>query len=192
VTLGAYAYDALTRRITAVSTEARHFSHDLQWRSIEERVGTTSPAVERDYVWGAPGRWDMVRRRRDTGSGLAEPLFVLKDYLDPVAIVDEAGDVVERYSYDAFGPVRILDPDVGERAGNASDFDWNFLFHAEFRDHETGLYNYGYQYYHLQLGRWLSRDHEGGQAAVHSVVQPPQRPYRHAVGRAIQERHRAG
>jgi RHS repeat-associated protein len=36
--------------------------------------------------------------------------------------------------------------------------DWNFLFHAEFLDSDSGLYNYGYRYYHPELGRWLSRD----------------------------------
>jgi RHS repeat-associated protein len=157
--LGVYTYDALTRRIVSLTGDGtRHFYYDQQWRAIEERVGTPTPAIERDYVWGALGRWDLVRRRFDTGSGLAQPLFVLKDYLDPVAIVDNAGAVVERYSYDAFGPTRILDPDFAPRFDNLSNYVWNFLFHAEFRDIETDLYNYGYRYYHPQLGRWLSRD----------------------------------
>jgi RHS repeat-associated protein len=40
----------------------------------------------------------------------------------------------------------------------ASTTGWNFLFHAEFLDADSGLYNYGYRYLHPQLGRWISRD----------------------------------
>jgi RHS repeat-associated protein len=64
--------------------------------------------------------------------------------------------VVERYAYDAFGNVRFLDPNYGSRS--SSSYAWDFLFHAEFRDPETKLYNYGHRYYDAGLGRWLSRD----------------------------------
>jgi RHS repeat-associated protein len=43
-----------------------------------------------------------------------------------------------------------------------SAVEWNWLFHGEFKDSvgdlATNLYNYGYRYYHTQLGRWISRD----------------------------------
>ena len=35
---------------------------------------------------------------------------MLKDYLDPAAVITPAGAVDERYSYDAFGPYRLLTP----------------------------------------------------------------------------------
>ena len=73
-----------------------------------------------------------------------------------VAIVDTNGDVVERYCYDAFGPVRVMDEDFVPLG--TSNCDWTFLFHGEFLDADSGLYNYGYRYYHPQLGRWPSRD----------------------------------
>lgn len=40
----------------------------------------------------------------------------------------------------------------------SSSYDWTFLYHGEYIDNESGLYNYGYRYYDAQLGRWLSRD----------------------------------
>ena len=88
---------------------------------------------------------------------LDETLFVLKDYLDPAAVINSSGGVQERFSYDAFGPVRFLNGSFGT-AFSASSHGWTFLFHAEFRDEESGLYNYGYRYYHSTLGRWISRD----------------------------------
>ena len=41
---------------------------------------------------------------------------------------------------------------------NTSAFAWTFLFHAEFIDDDSGLYNYGFRFYNPYLGRWLSRD----------------------------------
>ena len=160
--LGTYTYDALTRRIASDSNaDARHFYYDNEWRPVEERTDSSLQIVEREYIWGALSRWNLLRRRRNNGSGLAEPLFVLKDYLDPMAIVNSSGTVMERYSYDAFGLARFLDADFSSLPGKTNTWDWTFLFHAEFRDTETGLYNYGHRYYHPQLGRWLSRDPAG-------------------------------
>jgi RHS repeat-associated protein len=64
--------------------------------------------------------------------------------------------VVERYNYDAFGTVRIMNAAFGVLGNSA--YDWEFLYHGEFRDKESELYNYGYRYLDTQLGRWLSRD----------------------------------
>ena len=165
--VASYTYDGLTRRLTktiptSTGTEIRHYYYNNQWRTVEERVGNQT-TVDRQYTWGLRDRWDLLRRRRKVADSADEYLYVLKDYLDPVAIVDGAGEVVERYAYDAFGNVRFLQPDFTEWGDTDphSHFDWNFLFHAEFRDPDTGLYNYGYRYYATKLGRWLSRDPAG-------------------------------
>ena len=149
-----YQYDALTRQIvTESAAETRHFYFNSQWRAIEERV---SGAVKAQYVWNPADRWDLIRRKRSVAGTLDEIRFVLRDYLDPAAIINESGTVTERYRYDAFGPVTVLAPDFSVRA--TSECGWNFLYHAEFIDALTGLYNYGYRYYHPGLGRWTSRD----------------------------------
>jgi RHS repeat-associated protein len=36
--------------------------------------------------------------------------------------------------------------------------EWNFAFHGQFSDSETGWVNYGFRYYVPLLGRWLGRD----------------------------------
>jgi RHS repeat-associated protein len=156
-----YQYDALTRRIvTDTAAETRHFYFNNQWRTVEERV---SGAVMAQYVWNPADRWDLIRRRRSVAGTLDETRFVLRDYLDPAAIINPGGVVTERYRYDAFGPAAVLAPDFSART--TSECAWTFLYHAEFQDAETGLYNYGYRYYHPNLGRWPSRDpieEEGG------------------------------
>ncbi len=42
-------------------------------------------------------------------------------------------------------------------------FAWDFGFHGQFVDAETGYYDYGYRYYSPDLGKWISRDPIGKQ-----------------------------
>jgi RHS repeat-associated protein len=152
--LESYQYDALTRRTRKTAgSVTRDFYYDRQWRSIEEHEDST---VKEQHTWSPLDRWTLIRRKRSVSGELDETLFCLRDYLDPVAVVDGSGEVVERYGYDAFGPVRYMDAEFATIT--TSTVDWNFLFHGEFIDDGTGLYNYGYRYYHPQLGKWPSRD----------------------------------
>jgi RHS repeat-associated protein len=158
-TVASYAYDGLTRRITTtVGSTVRRFFYNDVWKCIEERLGSvTSP--DRHYYWsGRPGHRDeLLRRDRATSGGaLNEILWCLMDYFDPIAVVNGTGVVQERYSYTAFGLASILTPTFTPRT--ASSFAWNFLFHGQFRDSETGWDNYGFRYYLPWLGRWPSRD----------------------------------
>jgi RHS repeat-associated protein len=160
--VGAYAYDALTRRTRkTVGGVTRDIYYDRQWRSVEERESNT---VKVQHTWSPLDRWTLIRRKRNaSGSTLNETLFCLRDYLDPVALANTSGVVVERYNYDAFGTVRIMNAAFGVLGNSA--YEWEFLYHGEFRDKESELYNYGYRYLDTQLGRWLSRDpieEEGG------------------------------
>ncbi len=56
------------------------------------------------------------------------------------------GQVRERYGYEAFGVGRFLAPDYSRFT--ASTYEWEFLFHGEFQDSATRLYNYGYRSCH--------------------------------------------
>jgi RHS repeat-associated protein len=153
--VGAYAYDALTRRTRkTVGGVTRDIYYDRQWRSVEERESNT---VKVQHTWSPLDRWTLIRRKRNaSGSTLNETLFCLRDYLDPVALANTSGVVVERYNYDAFGTVRIMNAAFGVLGNSA--YEWEFLYHGEFRDKESEFAYYGYRYLDTQLGRWLSRD----------------------------------
>ncbi|MBL9154114.1 MAG: hypothetical protein JNK37_16595 [Verrucomicrobiales bacterium] len=154
-----YAYDGAFRRITVsngILTIGTYYN-DL-WRPVEERLEGQSDPL-RQYVWGArPGHRDeLILRDRDTGGGsLDERLYCLMDYFDPTAVIDPSGGVVERYGWSAFGQRRVMDADWAPRSSSAYAFD--FGFHGQFLDSDTGYYNYGYRYYSPQIGRWLSKD----------------------------------
>ncbi len=60
------------------------------------------------------------------------------------------GGTFARYSYDAFG--RLI-----AKAGRRSGF-FRHRFSTKYFDTETGLYYYGYRFYHPALMRWLNRD----------------------------------
>ena len=123
-------------------------------------VVVTSGEAEIQYVWGArPNHRDeLILRDRDTsGNGvLDERLYCLMDYYDPTSIVDTNGDVVERYRFSAFGVRTVYSPTWVEQ--NESSFDFDFGFHGQFLDAESGYYDYGYRYYSPELGRWTARD----------------------------------
>ena len=60
------------------------------------------------------------------------------------------GGALARYSYDAFGKLIA-------RAGRRASF-FRHRFSTKYFDSETGLYYYGYRFYHPGLMRWLNRD----------------------------------
>ncbi len=66
--------------------------------------------------------------------------------------------MVERYEYDAYGRVHILDADFSSDADQVSDHAQDVLFAGYLHDAETGLYHVRFRTYHPGLGRWLQRD----------------------------------
>jgi RHS repeat-associated protein len=156
------AYDGLSRRITSSDgTDTVHYYYDQSWRAVEEYLNSDS-TPNRRFLWGLRSRWDLAKRERNDSGSLNEKRYVLYDAMDPVAICDEDGDIMQRFEYSPFGETTFLKDDFSP---DATPADWNWLFHGEFRDRETGYYNYGYRYYNPTTGRWPSRDpigEEGG------------------------------
>jgi RHS repeat-associated protein len=160
VTVQKNAYDGLSRRITKESASVvTHTYWSDRWRPLEERVDSATTA-SRSYLWGErPGHRDeLVLRDRDTdGNGtLDERLYATMDYFNGSAILNTSGAVLERYAYSAFGVRRIMAADFSPRT--SSSYAWDFGFQGQFRDVETGWYNYGYRFYVPLMGRWINRD----------------------------------
>ena len=103
------AYDGLTRRISSTKdSNTIHYYYNDQWRAVEEYpalVGTTTP--DRQHLWGLRDRWDLVKRLRDAGGNLNEERYVLYDAMDPVAICDGSGTIMQRFEYSPFGTVSV-------------------------------------------------------------------------------------
>ena len=149
---------------------------------------TPATTLREQYVWSPRYIDAPILRDRETDdnpetgdlgktdSGLDERLYYLTDAnMNVTAVVDaDTGAVVERYAYDPYGKVIVLngasgtDPDVtgsvaewDSDADGVSDVDNRILYCGYYRDAETGLYHVRNRMYHPTLGRFIHRDSIG-------------------------------
>jgi len=187
-----YRYDGLGRRIRKYTPDGQdwtveEFYYNAASQLLEvrkagnvSRSGTPPPepavasTIHEQYVWSARYIDAPVLRDRDVdaggdlgknGSGLDERLYYLTDVnMNVTALVNTSGAVVERYAYDPYGRVTILDgttdsqTEWAEDDDQASDVDNAILYCGYWRDAETHLYHVRRRTYHPLLGRWLQRD----------------------------------
>ena len=178
--IATYQYDGLGRRIvrtdcTADPDVVYHDYYTPSWQLIEVRKGGKAYTdLHKQFVWGLRYIDAPILRDRETNAGSAgldERLYYTQDgNFNVTALVNPAGDVVERYSYDAYGQVTVrngaenVDPDtVNDPAtewdvDNASDVDNRILYCGYRFDPETGLYHVRHRYLHPTLGRWTTPD----------------------------------
>ena len=85
-----------------------------------------------------------------------------------IAWSDGGGYLVQRMDYDPFGNQTVV-----EKLSSTVDLLPSFGFSSKLRDKESGVYYYGYRYYHPELGRWISRDplEELGGLNLHGALQ---------------------
>ncbi len=161
-------------------------------QAIEERTGfvesdttvATPPHVQ--YLWDiryvdAPVlRWRDMNADGDFADAGDETLYYATDAnWNVTALVTPDGAVAERYLYDAYGEVTVLngahetdpdvnnttvfewDPDTASTGDGASDLGNELLYGGYRHDSETGLYHVRHRYYDAALGRWINRDPAG-------------------------------
>jgi len=101
------------------------------------------------------------------GSYIDEPLMMVSgankyyyhanNLYSVAALTDAAGAVVERYTYDPYGKVKILAADgITVLAASSVGNPWTFT--GRRLDGETGLMYYRARMYSSELGRFISRD----------------------------------
>ncbi len=160
-TVAAYAYDALTRRISETysgTATTNHLYYSPQWQVIEERVnGTASSNVSFQYVWGAAYIDQMVLRDSYSGGARTLRLYVQQDAnFNVTALVSTSGVVQERYLYDPYGAVTITD--VSYTVRSSSSYGWIYLHQGGRQDAITGWYLFRFRDYIPGEGRWAERD----------------------------------
>lgn len=171
-----YRYDALGRRIYESDGGYEHaLLYSNQWQVLEEREYGN---VREQYVWSPVYVDALVLRDRDAdltmGNGLEERLYVQQDAnYNVTSLVDIAGDVVERYVYDPYGTVTVLDPYW--TPANPS-YGWRYLHQGGRYDSITGLYHFRNRDYDPALGRWIQQDPAGyvdGMSLYQGLVSNP-------------------
>jgi len=189
-------YDALGRRVKKhVDSQALgtpdgvdtyvHMYYNTGWQLLETRetdTESTAPdtlAPEYQFVWSARYIDAPILREDFTVYGVMDGrIYYLTDAnFNVTALVDEvevdSWQVVERYMYDAYGVVTVLDgcsTGDADNPGGESDTEWDpdpdgvsdylnpILYCGYYRDLETGLYHVRMRPYHAHLGRWTARD----------------------------------
>jgi YD repeat-containing protein len=156
--IASYQYDGLGRRITETTGDVtRVFYFSDRWQVLEERV---NGRVLVQYIWSRVDGNALILRDRDTdGDGiLDERLWVVQDENhNVIALVDDAGNVVEQYTYDEFGNATVYDADGNVRA-DGSGYDWEYLFQGQRFNPATDLYDSPRPSDTAILPAWLQTD----------------------------------
>ena len=164
-TVATYAYDALGRRIEQVvysggqpSTTRRYYM-GKNWQVLAEVDGDSPPNT---MAWFIYGNYidEVLRITNNTGTNNGNYYYLHDHLYSPVALLDDDGDVVERYEYDAYGACRILDDEYGSRS--STQYANPYLFTGRRLDILDGgslklQYNRN-RYYDPETGRWLTHD----------------------------------
>ena len=149
-------YDAKSRRVKKVTSEATTTFFYDGWNLIEERVAYTNGTSSTiHYYWGK----DLSGTLQGAG-GVGGLLCIAVDGAIYIPAYDNNGNItryfdtegntVAQYTHDAFG-------NTISKSGPFADF-FSLRFSTKYFDVETGLYYYGYRFYDPTLMRWLSRD----------------------------------
>ncbi len=173
-----YEYDRVNRRIkshidsgapsnpTGIDSYV-HYYHNSAWQILETRQSDT-PSAQPDtlqpkhqFVWSQRYIDAPVLRDENTGTnGLCDDdrLYYLNDAnFNVTALLDTAGEALERYVYSPYGVVTIYDA-TWTNTRSTSSYANVTLYTGRELDSETGLYYYRNRYYDARLGRFVSRD----------------------------------
>jgi RHS repeat-associated protein len=145
------AYDAFHRPVTrTVNGQTRHMVWD-GWQLAEERAADNTLVAR--YIHGQ-GPDEILSRTDAQGT----TLYYHHDGLgNTLALTsDTTGQVVERYSYDAFGTPHVYDAAFNPLPASLQDN--RFLFTGREWIAELNLYDYRNRVYSAELGRFLQTD----------------------------------
>jgi RHS repeat-associated protein len=158
--VGQYSYDALSRRVVQIADPAGASSTSLYYydglRIIEEQNPGGATIVT--YTYG-----NYIDEALTMDRGGQTYYYHQNTLWSPHALTDASGNVMERYAYDAYGYVTVLDASYSPAALNAwgtphSAVGNPYLFTGRELDEEAGLYFYRARYYYAAKGRFLQRD----------------------------------
>jgi len=166
-TLKTYTYDAMNHRVSeTVGSNTTDLYYSAGWQVLEERVNGTG---KYRYVWSPVYVDAMVLRDRLDAT---ERIWVQQDAnFNVTAITDGSGAVLERYAYDSYGKVTVLN--ASWAAISSSAYAWQYVHQGGRLDAASELYHFRNRDYSPTLGRWVTMDpirHGGGDNNLYRLV----------------------
>lgn len=155
------------RLMKGIAGERRFFVYN-NWNIIFERVtNSTGGGFDIEYFWGTDlsGTLNGANGVGGLVAVSVEGTFYFPCYdnkANIMAYVSETGTVVARFIYHPFGTVTAC-------SGTMPDA-FNILFSTQYRDRQTGLYNFGHRFYDPALHCWLNRDPIGEDGGLNLYV----------------------
>ena len=162
-----YGYDALGRRVSkTVNGVTTVYINNADWQEVAEYQGTAGVPPAQP---GTAGFQPALVQSYVFGSYIDEVLCMVKpdgqrywhstnDLYSVQALTDSNGTVVERYMYDPYGKVTVLDANGTPRTVNESLYGNPWTFTGRRLDGETGLMYFRNRMYSADLGRFCQRD----------------------------------
>ena len=150
VEIATFDYDALNRRIRkvdSVASNATVYYYSDKWQVLQEY--DSSDSLQKTFMYGNYIDEVLYMYNNSTSNSY----FYVHNHLhSPVALLNGSGSVVERYEYDAYGKMTMLDPDFtawsGTEAGNPYYFTGRRLDTLDSGKYEKMQYRFrGYTTY---------------------------------------------
>ncbi len=164
-----YTYNALDRRSRkhdlGIGSEQEYTRYYYN-KDYQVLLETDEDDVElRTFVYGRGLDEVLVM----TDAGTSDDYYYLHDHLNSVvAVVDEDGDVIERYEYDAYGKPMYYEGDYSELEATLIGNPYYFTGRRiDFVGHSAWMIQYNRnRFYDYETGRWLNQDPIGYQDGV--------------------------
>ncbi len=142
-TIGLGAYDAIGSDYG--QSQPGFFTLDMYYSSQSQVVEEDqSGEAQAEYVW-SPVYVNALIERDDQPDGYGDMnrrLYATQDAnWNTTALIDTSGTVVERYQYDPYGGVTIMDSSFTPISGNTSAYNMVYLFQGMRYDPVTGMYH---------------------------------------------------
>ena len=143
-----YQYDALGRRVSTTNAGGTtHHVYDDSWQVVADLDEDGN--VVRSYVWG-----EGIDKLLAVKAGM-RVYAALTDVQGTVwGYADESGNVVTRWTYDAWG--NVLSEEIADSAVELRAV--RYRFQGREWSAATGLTNFRMRWYDPVTGRWLSKD----------------------------------
>ena len=150
-----FSYDAgglrtLKRQSTSTSNATNYTWSSGKLLRESRKVNAVTTTI--DYIYGSDG---IIGFYHNT-----TPYYYVKNLQgDVTAIVNQAGTIVARYTYDAFGNHTVLNPN--NTPNTTTTFIGNvnpIRYRSYYYDIETGFYYLKSRYYDPQVGRFINAD----------------------------------